>query len=136
MPSSNLDLVHSIFADWEQGDFSSTDWTHPEIEYVSADPLLPLDRVGLAEMAKVWRNWLRAWKDFHVDGEEYRELDGERVLVPVRYSGRGNPGGMQVEPMEAACLFHLCDGKVVKLILYWDRDQAVADLGLTPDTGT
>jgi ketosteroid isomerase-like protein len=29
-----------------------------------------------------------------------------------------------------ANLFHIRDGKVVRLTLYWDRERAVADLGL------
>jgi hypothetical protein len=37
MTSANLDLVCSIYAAWEQGDFGSVDWGHPEIEYVFAD---------------------------------------------------------------------------------------------------
>ncbi|MGA2321295.1 MAG: nuclear transport factor 2 family protein [Solirubrobacteraceae bacterium] len=134
MASTNVEIVRSILEEWERGDFSSAEWAHSEIEYLSADPVLPLERAGLADMAKVWRNWLRAWEDFHVDGDEYREVNGERVLVLVRYSGRGNPGGLQVGPVEAACLFHVRDGKVVKLVLYWDRERALAALGLARDT--
>ncbi len=135
--SANLDLVRSIYAAWERGDFSSAEWAHPEIECLSDDPLLPLGRTtGVAAMAKIWRNWLRAWKDFHADADGYREVDAERVLALLRYSGRGNPGGMEVMPTEAASLFHVRDGKVTRLVLYLDRERALADLGLAPDTGS
>jgi hypothetical protein len=33
-------------------------------------------------------------------------------------------------PAEAAVLFHMCGGTVTKLVHYWDRDHALADLGL------
>jgi hypothetical protein len=36
MASANLDFVRSIVAAGEWGDYSSAEWTHPEIEYVHA----------------------------------------------------------------------------------------------------
>jgi ketosteroid isomerase-like protein len=34
--------------------------------------------------------------------------------------------------MEAASLFHIRDGKVMRLVLYLDRRRALADVGLKP----
>ncbi len=137
MASANLDFVRSIYTAWEVGDFSSAEWAHPEIECAGDDPLVPFGRItGVAEMAEIWRNWLRAWKDFRAEADEYREVDGERVLVLLRYGGRGNPGGLEVAPIEAASLFHVRDGKVTRLVLYLDRERALADVGLLPQGGS
>ena len=56
-------------------------WAHPEIECVSDEPQIPLDASGVTELGKVWGNWLHAWNGFHIDADECREVDGERVLV-------------------------------------------------------
>lgn len=96
MASPKLDLVRSIFAGWERGDFSSADWAHPEIALVRSDGPSPGRWMGLAGMADGTRDWLNAWEDMHFDVDTYRELDDERVLVLVRYSGRGKASGLEL----------------------------------------
>jgi len=135
--SANLDIVRSIYAAWERGDYGSADWADPEIDYVFADGPTPGTWTGLAGMAEVWRDWLSAWEDLNVEADEYRELDDERVLVLSRYSGRGKTSGLELGQMGAkgATLFHIRDGKVTRFVGYWDRDRAFADLGLAPEGG-
>jgi hypothetical protein len=87
MASANLDLVQSIYAGWERGDFSSAEWAHPDIEYVIADGPAPGRWTGLAGMAQGGREFISAWEEFRIGVDEYRELDGERVLVLLHYSG-------------------------------------------------
>jgi ketosteroid isomerase-like protein len=135
MSQENVEVVRSVYAAWERGDFSSAEWTHPEIEYVIAGGPMPGSWTGLAGMAEAWRDCLSAWEKFSVEAEEYRELDKERVLGLVHFSGRGKASGLEVGQMRArgASLFHVRRGKVTRLVLYWDRERAVAELGLASD---
>ena len=127
-----MDLVRSIYAAHERGDFSSVEWAHPKIEYMVADGPEPGSWSGLAGLAEVARGLLNAWEGYRAEAEEYRELDDERVLVLVRRSGRGKRSGVDLETIasEGAVLYHLREGKVAREVVYWDRDRALADLGL------
>jgi ketosteroid isomerase-like protein len=134
--SANLDLVRSIFAAWERGDYSTAEWAHPEIEYVIADGPSPGSWKGLAGMAAGAREGLTGWGGMTHEVEDYHELDGERVLVLNDYSARGRASGLELGQMRAkgAQLFHVRGGKVTRLVQYWDRERALADLGLAPET--
>ena len=138
MSSANLDLVRSIFAAWERGDFSSVDWADPEIEFVVADGTSPGEWKGLAEMTASWLSVLNAYDDFRSVAEEYRELDDGRILVLLTFRGRGRASALEIADIapRAANLLNVRDGKVTKLIIWWNRDLAFADLGLAPDTGS
>jgi ketosteroid isomerase-like protein len=130
--SANLDLVRSLYADWERGDFSHVEWAHPDIEFVIADGPEPTRVFGAAAMARAWREFPRAWEDLRAEAEEYRELDGERVLVLIHHRGRGKTSGLELGQMQQkiAALYHVREGKVTRFVTYWDRDRALADLGL------
>ena len=67
--SKNLDLVRSIVADWERGDFASADWADPEIESGWADGPSPGARIGLAAMAETERDFLNAWADVRIEAD-------------------------------------------------------------------
>jgi ketosteroid isomerase-like protein len=130
--SQNLDLVRSIYAAWERGDFSSADWADREIEFVSAGGPDPGTVTGVAAAARAWRDFLSVWEDYSVAAEAYREFDDGRVLVFARIVGRGKASGLDVghTQMQGANLFSVADGVVTRLVLYWDRNRALADLGV------
>ena len=133
--SESLDLVRSIFAAWERGDFGSVEWADPEIEFVIADGPAPGSWKGLSGMMEGWRDFLSAWEGWRGEAEEYRDVDGERVLVLIVGSGRGKTSGLAAEQIRArgVNLFYLRNGKVAKLVVYFNRDRALADLGLAPE---
>jgi hypothetical protein len=97
--SQNLDLVRSIYADWERGDYRDTVWAEPEIEFVITDLPDSSSRSGVVAMEEGWREFLSAWENHHVEIEEYRELDAERVLVLRRLVARGRTSGLDVQRM-------------------------------------
>ena len=131
--SENLDLVRSIYAAWERGDFSAANWADPEIEFVMLDGPFPGKWPGPAGMAQGWREMLNAWQGYRVEAARYRTLDDERVLVLSRQTGHGKASGFDLGQMqtENATLFHITDRKVTRLVIYWDGGRALADLGLT-----
>jgi ketosteroid isomerase-like protein len=128
--SANLELVQSIYAAWERGDFRDADWAHPEIEFAFADGPEPGRWTGREEMSKRYGQWLSGWKDFRAAPEQYLLVDDDRILVFVINSGYGRTSGVEFEQRSVANFFEIRDGKVTKLVLYWDRDRALADSGL------
>jgi ketosteroid isomerase-like protein len=136
MPSVNLDLVRSICATWPSGDYSAAQWANLETEYEIADGPSPGTWRGLAGMAEGLRDLLSVTEDWRIEADECRQLDDERVLVSLHaIGGRFETSGLAVGHIRtnSAYLFHIRDGKVTRLVFYWDRDHAFADLGLTPE---
>jgi ketosteroid isomerase-like protein len=130
--SENLELVRSIYANWERGDFGRAAGLHPEIAWAYVGGPDPSSGTGLAGMAAAHRGWLAAWERWHVVATEYRELDGERILVFCQGVARGKASGLDLGQLstDGANLFEVHGGKVTRLVSYWDRDNAFADLGL------
>jgi hypothetical protein len=130
--SANLDLVRSIYADWELGDFSSTEWAHPDIDFVIVDGPERGTWSGLGELASGWSDFLSAWQDYRVEVDEYRCLGSDGVLVLLQHVGRGKASGLESASVrtEGANVVYCRDGKVARIELYWDRDRALSELGL------
>jgi ketosteroid isomerase-like protein len=78
---------------------------------------------------------LRSGNEYRVEADEYRELDGERVLVLFHASGRGKTSSLELGQLrtQLAGLYHVRDGKLRRAAIYWDRKRALADLGLAPE---
>jgi hypothetical protein len=78
------------------------------------------------------REFLGGLEGYRLHAEEYRELDAERVLVLAHNRGRGKTSGLELGEVgtRSATVFCIRDDKVAKLAFYWDRDRALADLGL------
>jgi len=130
--SENVDFVRSIFDAWERGELRSVEWAHPEIEFVFADGPDPGTWHGHGGLAEAFRDWLGAFAGFRLQASEFRELDDECVLTLSVAGGHGKASDLDIGQAEAktAHVFHIRDARVTKLVVYFDRERALADLGL------
>jgi hypothetical protein len=128
----NVGVVRSIVAAWERGDLSTVAWADSEIEFVFADGPEPGSCIGRASMEELFRGWLSAFAEFRLLADDVIELDDERVLALTYAGGHGRASRVDLAqaPSKAAHLFELRDGKVVKLVVYFERSRALRDLGL------
>ena len=133
MTSANVELVRAIYRQWERGDFSSRDWATPDFELVLVDGPSPGVFRG-DDVGRAWGEMIGAWDDFRAVAEEIRDLGGDRVLVLVANRGRSKGSGVELGDMHTrgANVIHVRDGKLSKLRLYFNRDQALADLRSAP----
>jgi ketosteroid isomerase-like protein len=133
MSRENVKLARLLYAAWGRGDFRSTEWADPEIEWVIAEGPTAGTWTGAAAMAESFGDFLCAWEGYRVEAEDFREIDAERVLVLTRNSGRGKTSGVEIGQFatKGAQLLHFRHGKVTRSVFYYDRDRALADLGLS-----
>ena len=129
--STNLDLVRSIVEAWARGD-RSVEWLHPDVEFVRPDGPEVGTWTGRERVVEVMRDIESTAEDYRRVVEEYRELDDERVLTVHRRSGRFKTSGIELIEVggRGAGVWHIRDGKVTRVVGYWDCDRAFADLGL------
>jgi hypothetical protein len=129
--SENLDLVLSIYADWEHGDFTHEYWAAPDLEYVEAEEPAGGEANRGGGLAGL-RGFLSGWHEYRLKAVESRELDAERVLVLDHGSGRQRVGDLEMgqAPTHGARVFTIRDLLVRRIVVYFDRDRAFADLGL------
>ena len=134
MSGSDWEFLRDVYAQWGRGDFSDGEWMDPEFVMVAGDGPSSGEWRGREAAGAAWGEILNAWEGFSTEAEEFLELDDGRVLVLTKNRGRGKVSGLELGMMatRGANLFTVRDGRAVKLVAYWDRDNAFADLGIEP----
>jgi ketosteroid isomerase-like protein len=130
--SKNLDVVRSIYADWERGDFRSVDWAHSQIEFAFVDGPEPGRSTGIPGMRAAWQRLLSGFVAFRTEASRYRELRDGRIVVLTRFVGHAKRSGFDLSemPTEQAAVFEMREEKVARIELHWDAERLLADLCL------
>ena len=126
MTPANADLIRPIYEEWGRGNWrqrfavydAGMEWgwsdEFPGLDGVYADHRDPNPRL---------RSWLSPWEHWRAEANEYLEL-GDYVVVLATYHGRGKGSGVEVH-QPGAHVFRLCNGKVVRLEIFADREKAI-----------
>ena len=121
MSPENVELVRSIYAAWERGDFTSAEWAHPDIEFVRAGGQAPVR--GVAPL----RAWMEpdAFEEQRIEPLEFT-VQGSRVLVRQHARARGAGSGIELD-IESWSVWTLNDeGLATRLEFFLNHQEAEA----------
>jgi len=122
-----LEKLKKLYEEWASGDYSSTEIFAPDMTMETFGMGDPMRSETYEDFVDLMRDWLRAWeRPITIEPEEFIQ-SGDRILVLIRWSGRGRESGAQIEA-EGAHLWTFRDGLVVDYGVYRDREQARAAL--------
>jgi ketosteroid isomerase-like protein len=76
------------------------------------------------------RDWFEAWESIAYLPTEMIDAGGDEVLALVRVTARGRASGAEVS-YEHGQLWTLRDGRVVRMRVFSDHDEALRAAGLT-----
>jgi ketosteroid isomerase-like protein len=131
--SRNVEIVRGLYDAFARRDNESPfEVFDPEIEWDASGTGFP----GFNELLhghegvrKYWRQWLDAWEAIEFTVENVFDA-GDRVVVFVRQRNKGKLSGIWVDQEPYAQIWTLGNGKVVRMQIRWDRDEALRECGL------
>jgi ketosteroid isomerase-like protein len=134
--SENLDLVRSIYADWERGDFSLVDreseWRdvfEPDFEWHTRDDLPDAGvRKGYEGTVRLRDEWVEAFDDMHVDLDELIDA-GDHVIAVTRLCGCLRGSGHELDVQETQ-VWKMRHGRATEVRAYLTRSEALKAVGL------
>jgi ketosteroid isomerase-like protein len=133
MSKENVETLRFIYDEWGQGHLGAgRTMYHPDItvETFMPDARGAVTLHGLGQFEEFVRDWLTQWQAYRVTGEDFQEAGADKVLVSGRQIATGHRSGVAVEsPAFAVWTFR--EGKVVKLSLHYDKDDALEAAGLS-----
>ena len=99
-----------------------------EAEFIASIAGVPsLSYTGLGGMLDGWRDWLEAFATYRITAERFVDL-GSDVVVFIRVDAQTARDAVAVTH-EPAGVWSVRDGKITRLRLYLDREDALRDAG-------
>jgi uncharacterized protein len=130
MSPGNVEIVRRVFGAFNSRDIPAfLELLDPDVQWV---PILAVleGRVyrGHADVRRWIEDLATDWEFFEVHPEELDDL-GDRVLVSGHWRARGRASGVEYN-QPGTWIYELEDGRVVSMLTYTDRDEALEAAGL------
>jgi ketosteroid isomerase-like protein len=134
MSKENVEIVRQVYEAAASRD-AATIFTlyDPEVELDNTRLQMPEGGRGVYRghegLRRFFREWHEAWGSIEYDYDELIDA-GEQVISVVTRHARGRASGAEVE-MPLALIFTLRQGKVVRVVWFRTREEALEAAGLT-----
>ncbi len=114
---------------------------HPDFEAVFEARNIPMGPASIGEtgqptlhgfdaLVRAWREWLSAWETWFITPTEFVDVDDERVLVLMKVRARSKTHRVEM-PVEGANLLTIRDGKLARLEMFLDQNEAREAAGVS-----
>ena len=126
-----MEIVRRGYDAWNRGDLDAWLQTFdPNVEvHLPEGGLNVGTRRGHDAIRQLREGFLEVWDDLTMEPERFFEV-GDQIVVFVRIRGRGRGSGVETQTRPAH-LGTVRSGKVVRLVIYPERADALAAVGLS-----
>jgi ketosteroid isomerase-like protein len=131
MSEENVEIVRRVYAEWEKGNFSTTDAFDPRVRVAWVDPMLAqrAETIGLRETTRNMREFLDVYERLTATAERIVDA-GDVVVAVVSWHGSGKASGVEFAVRHGS-VWTISDGKVTRLVNYRDPAEALRAAGLS-----
>ena len=134
MSQENVEILRRGYEAFARGDLDYVlERLDPHVDWRPAiAPILGVETVqGREAVGRFFtRDLFEGFDQFRAEPLSFEDLGGDFVLVMVRYTGRGESSGIEMD-QEFATLYELRDGKTVTMRDYPTRAEALGAAGLS-----
>jgi ketosteroid isomerase-like protein len=128
---TSVDLLRRFYESFNQRDLDAVlELCASDVEIYKAPDVVEMVAAftpkGQEHVAQYLRGWLESWEDYNARPEEFLE-SGEKVAAIVQLRARGRGSRFDIEE-QMADVFTLRSGKIARLRLYVQREDALASL--------
>jgi ketosteroid isomerase-like protein len=128
MSQENVELLRSLYGDWQRGD-PGLDKFDPEISMVESEALPGAASAhGIEAVERYMRSFAKHWGQISFEPQEYIDA-GDQVVVVARLIGQGKKSGIEVT-RTWAYVWTFRERKVLRMVGYADRAEALKAVGL------